>query len=669
MSPRRPQPPPQPAPMPRDDLFTNVVLGGMMVLVAVVGVNYLAAQIAALVFGHRSLPISMADAGAVLARMPNHLGDPAAAWPATAQAALPGPVGYYASLTLVLATVAAAGLGSTHLLRAAGGRRHALGVAPNAGFARGRDVKRLAIPHPTPGRLTLGRCSGRLLACEPQASLAIIGPTGCGKTAGFAIPALLEWDGPVIATSVKADLLAATIAHRRRQGTVWVYDPTRSSGFRTSAWSPLEACGSWAGALRIAAWLSEAAQPRLDSVSDGDYWYSQAKKGLAPYLHAAAVGGQRIRDLVRWIDSQDESEAGAALRGAGNLEERVAELIASEEGQRRMAAAAKDLRDEVVEAFRHRMNDQAGGRAIAGRPVSTWPRELQEALAEQVHNSAARQVRSKAEAEVVARFGSSNELAPLVSAQALWGKEARLRSSVYATMENVLSGYADPGVAKAADGHDIDFGAWLGGNNTIYVVATAHEQARLRPVLTVLVQQAIRAAYDNAAANGGTLARPCLALLDEAGNIAPLRDLPSYASTARSHGISIVSIWQDLAQIRAIYHDRAPTVLNNHRAKLFGTGISDQETLEYVSRLIGDEPLREQNRSADLHGGRESISEHTTYRRAAPADVLRRLDPNESVLVYGSELPARVRLRPWFRDKTLSSLGPKDAPGGIARPA
>jgi type IV secretion system protein VirD4 len=652
-----------------DDLLTGLAIGGVLALVAAVGVHYLVAQTAALVFAHRSLPVPMSDAGAALAGMPDHLGDPAAAWPAAAQAALPGPVGYYACLALVLAIAAAAGLAGLRLWRAARVGRHPLGVAPNAGFARARDVKRLTVAQPTPGRLTLGQCNGRLLACEPQASLAIIGPTGCGKTAGFAIPALLEWKGPVIATSVKADLLAATIAHRRRQGTVWVYDPTRSSGFRTSAWSPLEACGSWAGALRIAAWLSEAAQPRLDSVSDGDYWYSQAKKGLAPYLYAAASSGRRVRDLVRWIDSQDENEAGAALRGAGRVEERVAELVASEEGQRRMAAAAEELRAEVVEAFRHRMNDQAGGRTIADRPVSSWPQRLQERVAEQVHVTAERQVRAEAEAEAVARFGSSSELAPLVSAQALWGKEARLRSSVYATMENVLSGYADPGVAEAADRHDIDLDAWLGGDNTIYVVATAHEQARLRPVLTVLVQQAIRAAYDSAAANGGTLARPCLALLDEAGNIAPLRDLPSYASTARSHGITIVSIWQDLAQIRAIYHDRAPTVLNNHRAKLFGTGISDQETLEYVSRLIGDEPLREQNRSADLHGGRESISEHTTYRRAAPADVLRRLDPNESVLVYGSELPARVRLRPWFRDKELTRLGPKNVGGATAGPA
>ena len=41
-------------------------------------------------------------------------------------------------------------------------------------------------------------------------------PTGGHKTTGLAIPALLEWQGPVLATSVKSDLLVDTVAHRQR---------------------------------------------------------------------------------------------------------------------------------------------------------------------------------------------------------------------------------------------------------------------------------------------------------------------------------------------------------------------------------------------------------------------------------------------------------------------
>jgi len=485
------------------------------------------------------------------------------------------------------------------------------------------------------------------VATEPDASLAVVGPSGCGKTAGFAIPAILEWKGPVLATSVKSDLLDATIAHRRRRGTAWVYDPTSCSGHGGSTWSPLAACRTWAGALRVAAWMAEAAQPRNDSVSDGDYWYSQARKGLAPYLHAAAITDRPMSTLVRWIDAQDETEVADALYAAARVDPETGEL-------RTIAAGTKrwdDLFDASVGVARKILLDRGGEVAALGEAaLEDWPAWLVEKVTNAVHTEWA-----------IEHAGTGDPLAPLTSAKALWNKEARLKGSVFATIENVLAGWADPAVASAAAGCDIDLDRWLAGDNTLYVVATAHEQARLRPVLTVLVQQAIRRAYDTAAANKGRLAHPCLILLDEAGNTAPLRDLPGYASTARSHAITLVTVWQDLAQIKAAYHDRAQTVLNNHRAKLFGAGIADADSLEYVSKLIGDEARTERNLSSDLAGtGRRSVSEHRTYRRTAPVDVIRRIPPGEAVLLYGSELPAHVRLRPWFTDPHLRSLAPAD---------
>jgi type IV secretion system protein VirD4 len=635
----------------------NLVLGAAAAFVGASSVSWLAARLAARLFGDGPLRAGLVDAGVALTRLPRSPADPAAAWPAEGRDVLPGPIAYYACLaTVVVAVVVAAVFAvrrSQRVLRPAG----ALGVRPHAGFARGRDLGRLTVAGPGDHRLVVGRVGHRLVACEPQASLAVVGPTGCGKTAGFAIPALLEWDGPVIATSVKADLLDATVAHRRKGGTVWVYDPTGSSGQEVSPWSPLAACRSWAGALRMSAWLSEAAQPRLDTVSDGDYWYTQARKGLAPYLYAAARSGKTMRDVVRWVDTQDQNEAGKALRAASGLEAHLEQAMTSDDAKSRREALSEPVRAEVMSIVRQVLRDAADGRAaLVDRKFSSWPQPLQEQLEEKVTAEVDRRLRDQLETEFFAADASSASFAPLIAAKALWGKEERLRGSVFATMENVLAGYADPGVAAAAEDNAIDLDAWLAGNNTIYVVAAAHEQARLRPVLTVLVQQAIRAAYDRAAAAGGTLPRPCLVLLDEAGNIAPLRDLPGYASTARSHAITLVSIWQDLAQVKALYHDRAQTVLNNHRAKLFGTGIADEATLEYVSRLIGDEAQREQNRSTDLSGARRSVSEHTAYRRAAPVDVLRRIRPNEAVLLYGSELPAHVRLRPWFSDAALKRL-------------
>jgi type IV secretion system protein VirD4 len=609
--------------------------------------------------------IAFGDAAGAVFSLPGHLSEPARAWSEPLRSALPGPILYWSAQLAVVGAASLLALAAWRIWkRASRPGPGSLGVPTEAGFASARDLGVLAVDRPQAGRVTVGYSRRRLLACEPQASLAVVGPTGCGKTAGFAIPALLEWQGPVIATSVKADLLDATIQHRRRKGEVWVYDPTGCSGEPTSTWSPLEACRTWAGATRVAAWMAEAAQARFDSVTDGDYWYSQARKGLAPYLFAAAhAPGASISDVVRWVDTQDQTEVGPILEDAA--EALVADLPEPSAGDVTVDAYRQTLTAGTELLARALLAATPSGSMLAETPANEWPPELRDAFARQADD----QLRI-----LLATHGStagSDPGSPLRAARALWGKEARLQSSVFATIENVLAGWADPGVGRAARGSEIDPAAWLSGNNTIYVVAPSHEQARLRPVLTVLVQQAIRAAFDSANRAGGTLDHPCLVLLDEAGNTAPLRDLPTYAATARSHGITLVTVWQDLAQVKAAYHDRAQTVLNNHRAKLFGSGIADTSTLEYVSQLVGDEHRTERNIATDLHGGRRSVSEHRTYRRAAPVDVLRRIRTGEAVLLYGSEVPAHVRLRPWFSDSSLRSIaeGRPSGPTGRRRRA
>ena len=101
-------------------------------------------------------------------------------------------------------------------------------------------------------------------------------------------------------------------------------------------------------------------------------------------------------------------------------------------------------------------------------------------------------------------------------------------------------------------------------------------------------------------------------------------------------------------------------MVNNHRAKLFLSGISDPSTLDYASHLIGDEEL---HLDATTAGGRNgpSTTRSPTMRRLAPPDALRRVPPGSGVLVYRDLPPARITLRPWFDDPWLSS---RAGPGG-----
>ena len=114
------------------------------------------------------------------------------------------------------------------------------------------------------------------------------GPTQSGKTTALAVPAILGWHGPVLAASVKTDLVARHrgLATALRPGVVLRplggHRPARPAGGR-----PLPACATWSGARRVAADLTEVAHGP-GTTADGEFWYATAAKLLAPLLFAAA---------------------------------------------------------------------------------------------------------------------------------------------------------------------------------------------------------------------------------------------------------------------------------------------------------------------------------------------------------------------------------------------
>jgi type IV secretion system protein VirD4 len=162
--------------------------------------------------------------------------DPAGAFGPELAERMPGPVAFWTVFAVLALLLLVAGRWVLSRMSS----RRAGEQASSAHWATRRDLESLTVRQPEPGRLTLGHGPrNTLLACEPGHSLLVLGPTQSGKTSALAIPAILEWPGPVVATSVKTDLLADTLAARRQAGTVWTYDPTGSvTGVPHAGWTP-----------------------------------------------------------------------------------------------------------------------------------------------------------------------------------------------------------------------------------------------------------------------------------------------------------------------------------------------------------------------------------------------------------------------------------------------
>jgi type IV secretion system protein VirD4 len=116
-----------------------------------------------------------------------------------------------------------------------------------------------------------------------------------------------------------------------------------------------------------------------------------------------------------------------------------------------------------------------------------------------------------------------------------------------------LDAYNDPGVIACSRRDDLS-PAWLldGGAHTVYLCAPQDEQRRLRPLFVTLLSSLLTEVYARATRTGRPVDPALLLVLDEVANIAPLRDLDTVASTAAGQGIQLVTVVQDLAQVRAL---------------------------------------------------------------------------------------------------------------------
>lgn len=189
--------------------------------------------------------------------------------------------------------------------------------------------------------------------------------------------------------------------------------------------------------------------------------------------------------------------------------------------------------------------------------------------------------------------------------------------------------------------------------SALYIVAPQADQELFTPIFESLVNVVVRVIERRSAPPGLPIDPPLLLMLDDAANCAPLRRLDKLASAGAGQGIILVSIWQDEGQIEEIYgHNRARTVLANHTARVYLAGVSDPETLDHLSTLIGNHMVRHVSRSTDARGGRSSSADWKEE-RVAPPEYLRQLPDDTAIVVLGRFKPIRLTMVGWYEDKTL----------------
>jgi type IV secretion system protein VirD4 len=207
---------------------------------------------------------------------------------------------------------------------------------------------------------------------------------------------------------------------------------------------------------------------------------------------------------------------------------------------------------------------------------------------------------------------------------------------------------------------------------TLYLILPPHHLHSHGRWLRLLIASALRVLT----ATPGQPQHNVLLLLDEFPVLGRLPAVEEAIAYARSYGITIWMLIQDLSQLRQVYRTSWETLLANTRIKqAFGT--ADEATADYLSRLTGQATVRVESHNLSRgsttsrgwlpqrqHGLAHHLGE--TGRRLLLPDEIRRLPANRQLLFLSGHPPLLTARLDYRHHPTLA---PRADPNPLYRPA
>lgn len=167
------------------------------------------------------------------------------------------------------------------------------------------------------------------------------------------------------------------------------------------------------------------------------------------------------------------------------------------------------------------------------------------------------------------------------------------------------------------------------------------------PLVMALTAAVVEAAEELAVTMpGGRLSKPLLGVLDEAANVCRWRGLPDLYSHYGSRGIVLMTILQSWSQGVDVWGQSGMRKLwSASNVKVYGGGVSEDDFLESLSKLVGDYDRMTSSVSSG-RGGR-SVSRQLTRERILGVDELGAMPKGRAVVLSSGNRPTLVRTQPW----------------------
>lgn len=185
--------------------------------------------------------------------------------------------------------------------------------------------------------------------------------------------------------------------------------------------------------------------------------------------------------------------------------------------------------------------------------------------------------------EILDRMHQSGERMLVSTAERIGTKDAKLRSSIFATAQSHTHFLESPRIRESLARSDFSFDELKAKKMTIYLVLPADRLKPFERWLRLMIQQAITA---NARNIVDKPEQPVLFILDEFPALGRLTMVEQAFGLMAGFGIRLWAICQDFSQIERHYRESWQTFVANAGVIQY-YGSRDLKTAEYCSKLCG----------------------------------------------------------------------------------
>jgi type IV secretion system protein VirD4 len=198
----------------------------------------------------------------------------------------------------------------------------------------------------------------------------------------------------------------------------------------------------------------------------------------------------------------------------------------------------------------------------------------------------------------------------------------------------------------------MDFAEWHRGTMTVYLCLSAPKF----PVFSRWLRLVLTSALDEMTDTLNPPALPVCFMLDELATLGHLAAVENAVGLAAGYGIQLVTVFQDVAQMKDLYKGRWASFIGNAGVRALFS-LDDYDTAKYCSNFLGGRLVETRNQTQDIYGQTKGRSVGETMRPLlSPEEIMLQFAQGKMLVLPQGSRPIVADRVAYWQDPALAGL-------------